>query len=82
MEEKIEIRKTLIAIGLSLSINEIGYNKALSLIDDELDRYETLVKNLTIPVVGVTCCDCNKPRYIDKGDVLRCTKCNKASAIV
>tara|TARA_R110000764_G_C10764908_1_gene354144 strand:+ start:400 stop:546 length:147 start_codon:yes stop_codon:yes gene_type:complete len=48
MEEIIEIRRTLIAIGLSLSINEIGYNKALSLIDDELEKHKTLVKKLTI----------------------------------
>ena len=41
-----------------------------------------LKEQLSISGVGVTSCDCNKPRYINKGDVLRCTECNKASAIV
>ena len=43
---------------------------------------EWLEQKLTIPVVGVTSCDCNKPRYLDKEDLLRCIECDKVSVIV
>ena len=47
-----EIIKQIIAIGLSLSIKEIDYNKAVEITKQTLIEHEKLVKNLAIHDVG------------------------------
>jgi hypothetical protein len=38
---------------------------------------KALVKNLSLSGVVKPSCGCNATRYVNKGDVLRCTKCDK-----
>jgi hypothetical protein len=54
---------------VNLDENELLY--------DYIFEAHRLVKKLTIPVVVKSSCGCNAPRYVNKGDVLRCTKCDK-----
>ena len=43
---------------------------------------KALSKALNMHIVVVTSCGCNRPRYLDKKDVLRCVGCDKKSIIL
>ena len=73
-EQELIVEKTARTLEL---LNESNWNgEQLRMLLNEMKEA------LLITSVVVTSCGCNRPRYLDKKDVLRCVGCDKKSIIL